>query len=63
MVKIFKGAHIGPCLPCAEPFPDQMSSAMARVGPRVTRAGWSTQSADPSSVTIRVISKPCPGCR
>ena len=59
MVKIFKGAHIGPCLPCAEPVPDQMSSAMARV----TRAGWSTQSADPSSVTIRVISKPCPGCR
>jgi len=54
-----QGAHIGPCLPCAEPFPDQMSSAMARV----TRAGWSTQSADPSSVTIRVISKPCPGCR
>ena len=29
--------------------------------PRAARASW--LGADPSSVTIRVISKPCPGCR
>ena len=58
-----QGAHIGPCLPCLQSTPEQGSSAPTLLpgDPRATRASW--VGADPSSVTIRVISKPCPGCR
>ncbi|XP_023336110.1 E3 ubiquitin-protein ligase parkin [Eurytemora carolleeae] len=58
-----QGAHLGPCLPCLQSTPEQGSSAPTLLpgDPRATRASW--VGADPSSVTIRVISKPCPGCR
>ena len=45
------GAHLGPCLPC----PDLPSAT--------TTANSSWVAADPSTVTIRTTSKPCPGCR
>ena len=58
-----QGAHLGPCLTsCDDP---QLQEAGQRVGGQMTglaaRARWS--GADPSSVTIRVSTKPCPGCR
>jgi len=59
-----QGAHLGPCLPCSGPYAEPGSStlpALLPTDPRATRASW--VGADPSSVTIRVISKPCPGCR
>lgn len=58
-----QGAHIGPCLPCSLTSSEPGSSAptLQPGDPRATRASW--VGADPSSVTIRVISKPCPGCR
>jgi len=63
-----QGAHIGPCLPCGQESsgagnPGAVSdiSRLEPGDPRVVRASW--VGADPSSVTIRVISKPCPGCR
>ena len=60
-----QGAHLGPCLTsCDDP---QVSveaghqPQMAGMAARAARARWS--GADPSSVTIRVSTKPCPGCR
>ena len=52
-----EGAHLGPCLSSPPPQTAQDSG-----GPdRPVLARWNT--VDPSSLTIRVISKPCPGCR
>lgn len=61
-----QGAHIGPCLPCGQTADTDTSnvsgvSSLQPGDPRAVRASW--VGADPSSVTIRVISKPCPGCR
>eukprot|EP00090_Calanus_glacialis_P003597 TRINITY_DN12640_c0_g1_i7.p1 TRINITY_DN12640_c0_g1~~TRINITY_DN12640_c0_g1_i7.p1 ORF type:complete len:485 (-),score=172.35 TRINITY_DN12640_c0_g1_i7:307-1761(-) len=60
------GAHLGDCLPCAGgQEPDRGAGAEYRsmdpADPRASRARW--VGADPSSVTIRVNTKPCPGCR
>jgi len=58
------GAHLGECLPCDR---DSAQGAgreyqsMDPADPRADRARW--VGADPSSVTIRVKTKPCPGCR
>jgi hypothetical protein len=60
-----QGAHLGPCLPCgglAAPGEEGGGVTAFTAGdPRAARATW--LGADPSSVTIRVISKPCPNCR
>jgi len=69
-----QGAHLGPCLPdssaslASESGPSlastqttTTSSRLQASDPRAVQASW--VGADPSSVTIRVISKPCPGCR
>jgi len=58
-----QGAHLGACLPCSQPAGDlgTQAPALQPGDPRAVRASW--LGADPSSVTIRVISKPCPGCR
>ncbi len=59
-----QGAHLGPCLPCgglAAPEEGGGVTAFTAGDPRAARATW--LGADPSSVTIRVISKPCPNCR
>jgi hypothetical protein len=59
-----QGAHLGPCLPCgglAAPEEGGGVTAVTAGDPRAARATW--LGADPSSVTIRVISKPCPNCR
>jgi len=58
------GAHLGECLPCGGPESLERGSeyrSMDPADPRASRARW--QGADPSSVTIRVNTKPCPGCR
>ena len=68
-----EGAHLGDCLPCQPADLRAGSEASGEVsgevsmevrgGPsRAAVARWSG-GADPSSLTIRVISKPCPGCR
>jgi len=59
-----QGAHLGACLPCGEVGGQGTSEGYSQVDPsdpRVARAQWT--GADPSSVTIRVSTKPCPGCR
>jgi len=62
-----QGAHLGPCGPCNDDLggdtgPTSLSELhLSPADPRVVLARW--QGADPSSVTIRTISKPCPGCR
>ena len=56
-----QGAHIGPCLPCGDQVTSGPDTSVSHMSAMSTRARWT--SADPSSVTIRVISKPCPGCR
>ena len=60
-----QGAHLGPCLPCnpaeAGGGVGDATVSLLPGDPRAARASW--VGADPSSVTIRVISKPCPGCR
>ena len=63
-----QGAHLGPCLPCGEeedggggPGPGADPSSVSSMSAMASRSRWTV--ADPSSVTIRVISKPCPGCR
>jgi len=59
-----QGAHIGACLPCGVTGAQGTSEGYKQVDPtdpRVARAQWT--GADPSSVTIRVSTKPCPGCR
>jgi len=60
-----QGAHLGPCLPCnpaeAGGAGGEATVSLLPGDPRAARASW--VGADPSSVTIRVISKPCPGCR
>jgi len=60
------GAHLGACLPCGEGQgsdrgPEAEYKSMDPADPRADRARW--MGADPSSVTIRVKTKPCPGCR
>lgn len=55
-----QGAHMGACLPCADMgqesgHTDTMSSLVSGVGQ------WT--GADPSSITIRTSTKPCPACR
>ena len=64
------GVHLGPCLPCGEdddggggPGPGADSSSVSSMSAMamVRRCRWTV--ADPSNVTIRVISKPCPDCR
>jgi len=58
------GAHLGDCLPCAggqEAGREAEYSSMDPADPRASRARW--LGADPTSVTIRVMTKPCPGCR
>ena len=57
-----EGAHHGPCLPCPDLAPQEAGEAGGggREGPG---GGARHVGADPSSVTIRIISKPCPGCR
>lgn len=58
-----QGAHIGPCLPCGSDMSGDregtFSGTIDPSDPRASKARWT----DPSSVTIRVISKPCPRCR
>ncbi len=60
-----QGAHLGPCLPCGGLTAPEEGGGVtvftAGGDPRAARATW--LGADPSSVTIRVISKPCPNCR
>jgi len=58
------GAHLGDCLPCGVAASDEREAeykSMDPADPRANRARW--VGADPSSVTIRVKTKPCPGCR
>jgi len=58
------GAHLGDCLPCAGGEGREAETeyrSMDPADPRASRARW--LGADPSSVTIRVNTKPCPGCR
>ena len=64
------GVHLGPCLPCGEdddggggPGPGADSSSVSSMSAMAMarRCRWTV--ADPSNVTIRVISKPCPDCR
>ena len=64
-----QGAHLGACHPppatATQPGGGgggtDAPAALNPSDPRASRASW--VGADPSSVTIRVISKPCPGCR
>lgn len=61
-----QGAHLGPCLPCGDlgagaPEGGGSAAAFSAAHPQAARASW--LGADPSSVTIRVITKPCPNCR
>ena len=52
-----QGAHLGPCLPCADTDPGHLLSPVSVTGV----SQWT--GADPSSVTIRSSTKPCPSCR
>ena len=54
-----EGAHLGPCL--ASPDSPSQTAHLSGGQDRPVLARWTA--VDPSSVTIRVISKPCPGCR
>lgn len=60
-----QGAHMGACIPAdgaGQGSPGEGGCrALDPADPRAARAQWA--GADPSSVTIRVISKPCPSCR
>merc|ERR1719323_3029800 len=57
-----QGAHIGDCLlSCGTSGEGLEQPSFDTTDPRALGAKW--KGADPSSLTIRVISKPCPACR
>jgi len=56
-----EGAHLGDCLPCMAPLTAEEPAQSSLAADRAAVARWS--GADPSSLTIRVMTKPCPGCR
>ena len=55
-----QGAHLGPCLAGCDD-PQEAGQQPGHMAGMAARARWS--GADPSSVTIRASTKPCPGCR
>lgn len=57
-----QGAHLGDCLAECGPGGEEAEyTSMDPADPRASRARWT--GADPSSVTIRALTKPCPRCR